>query len=274
MSVDCRRAAPHHPIAVRVLVAAKPLCQPINLGPLLPDESAKLCDRRPRVLGGDAGAAAVVAAPAGGDKVRGLPEQVRRLRARHQVMDGCRVAGAAWAFELADVPEVGEHGFAKPLPSRHRVAAVAHLVTTVAAATRRRGRRARRARPRRLRSGHGAPPGACRLSRPQSGSRCVSEPLSTAPAARRPAAARRPRRRRGQPRTPALARSTTSTAFSSGRYVGAGLLRCEECRKQARTEEKARRWRAYLTVVEEDEPEEVAAYCPDCARREFEVDDR
>jgi hypothetical protein len=38
----------------------------------------------------------------------------------------------------------------------------------------------------------------------------------------------------------------------------------------ARTEEEALRWRAYLTVVEEDEPEEVAVYCPDCARREFE----
>jgi len=62
MSVDRRRAAPPHPIAVRVLLAAQPLGQPINLGLLLPDESAKLCDRLPRVLGGDAGAVTVVAA--------------------------------------------------------------------------------------------------------------------------------------------------------------------------------------------------------------------
>jgi hypothetical protein len=55
-----------------------------------------------------------------------LPEQVRRLRARHQVMDGRRVAGAAVALDLAHVAVVGEHGLAEPLPSRHRVAAVAH----------------------------------------------------------------------------------------------------------------------------------------------------
>src|SRR5512132_1688816 len=30
---------------------------------------------------------------------------------------------------------------------------------------------------------------------------------------------------------------------------------------------------AYLTVIEEDEPEEVAVYCPTCAKREFEGDD-
>jgi hypothetical protein len=36
---------------------------------------------------------------------------------------------------------------------------------------------------------------------------------------------------------------------------------------------KRRRWRAYLTVVEEDEPEGVAIYCPGCAKREFEADD-
>jgi Zn finger protein HypA/HybF involved in hydrogenase expression len=51
------------------------------------------------------------------------------------------------------------------------------------------------------------------------------------------------------------------------------MLRCEECGKQARTEEEARRWRAYLAVVEEDEPEDVVVYCPDCAKREFGLDD-
>jgi hypothetical protein len=29
---------------------------------------------------------------------------------------------------------------------------------------------------------------------------------------------------------------------------------------------EARRWRAYLTVVGEDEPEEVAVDCPECAK--------
>jgi hypothetical protein len=43
--------------------------------------------------------------------------------------------------------------------------------------------------------------------------------------------------------------------------------------KPARTEEEALRWRAYLTVVEEDEREEVVVYCPDCAKREFGLDD-
>jgi len=51
------------------------------------------------------------------------------------------------------------------------------------------------------------------------------------------------------------------------------MLRCGECGKQARTEEEASRWRAYLTVVDEDEPAEVVVYCPDCARREFGDDD-
>lgn len=51
------------------------------------------------------------------------------------------------------------------------------------------------------------------------------------------------------------------------------MLRCEECAKQARTEEEARRWRASLTVIEEGELEEVVVYCPDCAKREFGLDD-
>jgi hypothetical protein len=37
------------------------------------------------------------------------------------------------------------------------------------------------------------------------------------------------------------------------------MLRCEECE---RSEEEARRWRAYLTVIEEDEPEEVVVLLP------------
>jgi hypothetical protein len=51
------------------------------------------------------------------------------------------------------------------------------------------------------------------------------------------------------------------------------MLRCEECGKRATTEEEARRWRAYLTFIEEGEPEEVAVYCADCAKQEFEADE-
>jgi hypothetical protein len=47
----------------------------------------------------------------------------------------------------------------------------------------------------------------------------------------------------------------------------------EPSAKSARTEEEARRWRAYLTLVEEEVPEEVVVYSPNCAKREFEVDD-
>jgi hypothetical protein len=50
------------------------------------------------------------------------------------------------------------------------------------------------------------------------------------------------------------------------------MLRCEECGKEARTEEEAHDWRAYLTVVDDDEPE-VVVYCPECAKREFGLDD-
>jgi ribosomal protein L44E len=41
-------------------------------------------------------------------------------------------------------------------------------------------------------------------------------------------------------------------------------LLCAECGKQA--DANAEGWRAYLTS---DEPEEVATFCPDCAKREF-----
>jgi ribosomal protein L44E len=51
------------------------------------------------------------------------------------------------------------------------------------------------------------------------------------------------------------------------------MLRCEECGKEPRSEQEARRWRAYLIVVDEDEPEEVVVYCPDCAKRDFEVNE-
>ena len=47
------------------------------------------------------------------------------------------------------------------------------------------------------------------------------------------------------------------------------MLNCEECATQPATVEEALRWRAYLTSVVEDEGEEVAVYCPECADREF-----
>jgi hypothetical protein len=40
------------------------------------------------------------------------------------------------------------------------------------------------------------------------------------------------------------------------------MLRCEECGKEARTEEEARGWRAVLTVVEEGVPEEGSSTAP------------
>ena len=46
------------------------------------------------------------------------------------------------------------------------------------------------------------------------------------------------------------------------------MLRFEECGKEATTEE-GRRWRAYLTVVEEGEPVDIVVYGSDCAEREF-----
>jgi hypothetical protein len=30
------------------------------------------------------------------------------------------------------------------------------------------------------------------------------------------------------------------------------MLRCEECEREAKSEEEARRWRAYLTVVDDN----------------------
>ena len=41
-----------------------------------------------------------------------------------------------------------------------------------------------------------------------------------------------------------------------------GSLRCVECGRPDRDGEKG--WRAYLTI-----DEQVAVYCPDCAREEF-----
>jgi hypothetical protein len=52
-----------------------------------------------------------------------------------------------------------------------------------------------------------------------------------------------------------------------------GMLRCEECGKETTSEVEAHGWRAYLTVADEGEPEEVVVLCTDCAKREFEEDD-
>jgi hypothetical protein len=45
-------------------------------------------------------------------------------------------------------------------------------------------------------------------------------------------------------------------------------LFCVEC--GALSDRKALGWRAYIAFIEEDdEPPEVAVYCPDCVEREF-----
>jgi hypothetical protein len=44
--------------------------------------------------------------------------------------------------------------------------------------------------------------------------------------------------------------------------MGSCCCGARECGKEPRSEEEARRWRAYLTVDEEYEPEEVAIHCP------------
>jgi len=96
-----------------VFVARERLEKPVDLLRLLLllfDEGAEVVDRPPRVLGRDASAVAVVTAPAGGDQVRGLPEELRRLRGGDQVMDARRVAAAAWPWNAAGMPVAGEHG--------------------------------------------------------------------------------------------------------------------------------------------------------------------
>jgi hypothetical protein len=52
-----------------------------------------------------------------------------------------------------------------------------------------------------------------------------------------------------------------------------GAQCCEECGKETTSEVEAHGWRAYLTVADEGEPEEVVVLCPDCAKREFGDDD-
>jgi hypothetical protein len=52
-----------------------------------------------------------------------------------------------------------------------------------------------------------------------------------------------------------------------------GMLRCEERGKAATSDVEAHGWRAYLTVADEGEPEEVVVLWLDCAKPEFEEDD-
>jgi hypothetical protein len=40
------------------------------------------------------------------------------------------------------------------------------------------------------------------------------------------------------------------------------MLQSEECGRRATTDEEARRWRAYLTVVDDGDSEEVVVYAP------------
>jgi hypothetical protein len=45
------------------------------------------------------------------------------------------------------------------------------------------------------------------------------------------------------------------------------ILRCIECRRESPT---GRHWRAYLADdPRDDDPPEVAVFCPSCAEREF-----
>jgi hypothetical protein len=51
------------------------------------------------------------------------------------------------------------------------------------------------------------------------------------------------------------------------------LLTCEECGRRAETPDAARRWRAYLTALDDSGGKGVAVYCPDCADQEFDDSD-
>jgi hypothetical protein len=77
-----RPSEPNSAFSARSQATRRGLSAICDLLLLLLDESAEALDRLPRVLGRDARAVAVVAARAGGGEIRGLPEQVRRLRAR------------------------------------------------------------------------------------------------------------------------------------------------------------------------------------------------
>jgi hypothetical protein len=120
--VDPRRR--RQSLTLAALVASEPLREPRDLGVLSPDDLLEHRDPLPRVLSRDASTVAVVATPAGGGKVRWLPEQLRRLRGRDDVMDACRVIAAARPSDPADVAVALEHGPAKPLPGRRVVARI------------------------------------------------------------------------------------------------------------------------------------------------------
>ena len=47
------------------------------------------------------------------------------------------------------------------------------------------------------------------------------------------------------------------------------MLRCEECGREARKDEESKGWRAFLAGDPQDDPPEVAVFCPECAEREF-----
>lgn len=62
-------------------------------------------------------------------------------------------------------------------------------------------------------------------------------------------------------------------AGRGGRLHSATMLRCQECRRIAETAAEAQGWRAYIgDDPRDDEPPEVAVYCPSCAAREFGAD--
>ena len=51
-------------------------------------------------------------------------------------------------------------------------------------------------------------------------------------------------------------------------------LSCEECEATADVDVEAHGWRAFIVLLEEDQPAELAIYCPACAAREFGDDQR
>lgn len=53
--------------------------------------------------------------------------------------------------------------------------------------------------------------------------------------------------------------------------AGSEQFRCVECGRAFESEVEAHGWRAYLVpeLKDDDEPEDFAVYCPECAEREF-----
>ena len=93
---------------------------------LVDDDLLELGDSGAAVLGLGVSPAGVVAGAAAGLQVCRIPEELRELRGRQNVMAGIGVANAAWPLDLALVSVAREHLAAEPLPGCSPIAAVAH----------------------------------------------------------------------------------------------------------------------------------------------------